>query len=93
MHWIYRGCIFEPYLNPNAMKIQANTTLKTRSIGDYNCIFEAKVHSRTEKSCVITLMGTTQRTKIYTDRDGVEYLRPYKYSMAPFFFANDKLNF
>jgi hypothetical protein len=75
------------------MKIQANTTLRTRSIADDDCIFSAAVHSRTEKSCIITLMGQTMRTKIYTDREGVEYLRPMKYSMAPFFYANDKLNF
>ena len=86
-------CFTSSNNNPNKMKIKANTTLKTRSIGDYNCIYSAFVHSRTEKSCVVTIMGNTKRTKIFTDRDGVEYLMPEKFSMAPVYRADDKLNF
>jgi len=74
------------------MKIQANTTMYTRSIGDHNCIFQLVVHSRTEKSAIVTIDRETKRTKIYRSTDGTEYLRPYSFSMAPIFRADDSLN-
>ena len=69
-------------------KIQANTTLYARSLGDHNCIFEVKVLSRTEKTAkIINYHGHETRVKIYTDDNGDEYIEPEKYSMAPRFHA------
>ena len=57
----------------------------TRSVGDYNCIYEYTVVSRTEKT--ITLSNPSfekpQRKKVYL-YEGVEHCRPEgSYSMAP----------
>ena len=69
------------------MKIQPGQILKARSIGDYDCIYEIKVLSRTAKTATIEERGSypeQRRTKIHTDERG-EYLRPDRYSFAPTF--------
>lgn len=72
-------------------KIEPNTTLYARSIGDHNCIFEIKVLSRTEKTAkIIDFYGHEKRVKIYTDDNG-EYIEPEKYSFAPRFHAGETI--
>lgn len=72
------------------MKMTANTTYYTRSIGDYNCIFSIKVISRTEKTAkIVDFYGHERRAKIYTDDHGMEYIMPEKYSFAPVFRADE----
>ena len=71
------------------MKMMANTTYYSRSIGDYNCVFNIKVLSRTEKTAkIIDFYGNERRAKIYTDEHGMEFIMPEKYSLAPVFRAN-----
>ena len=72
-----------------ANSIKANTTLTSRSIGDYNCIFSLNVISRKGNFATINYMNKTKRTKVYTDREGNEFLQPDKYSMSPIFRATN----
>ncbi len=67
--------------------IKENQTLTSRSTCDYNCIFSIFVISRKGNFATIQIEGATKRTKIYTDREGNEYLMPEKYSMAPIYRA------
>ena len=69
--------------------IKPNTTLTSRSICDYNCIFTLNVISRKGNFATINYMNETKRTKVYVDFDGTEYLQPEKYSMAPIFRATN----
>ena len=68
--------------------IKENTRLTSRSICDYNCIFELQVISVKGSFATIKYQGVVKRTKIYKDSEGNEYIRPDKYSMAPTFKAN-----
>ena len=65
--------------------IQAGQVLKARSVGDYDCIFEILVISRTAKTALIEDRRDERRkTKIHRDERG-EYLRPDRWSFAPTF--------
>lgn len=82
--------IFEVYKNTktNIMKaIKTNQTLTSRSICDYNCIFELNVIERKGNFATIKYMNQTKRIKVKIDSDGNEYLQPDNYSMAPRFKA------
>ncbi len=70
--------------------IESNQTLTARSIGDYNCIFTLTVIERKGNFAKIRFQGSEKRTKVYTDKEGNEYLMPEKYSMAPVFRAKEK---
>jgi len=62
--------------------------LSTRSIGDSNCIYTAKVISRTQKSVRIDVDGKVVSRRIFLDYDGNEAIMPFgRYSMAPTFRA------
>lgn len=67
--------------------IQANTTLTARSICNQDCIFSIKVVSRTAKRATFEEYGKLRTSKIHTDAQGNEFLRPDSYSMAPTFRA------
>ena len=67
--------------------IKSNTVLKSRSIFDYNCIFELKVIGCKGTFATVIFLGKEKRTKIYNDGER-EYVKPEKYSMAPTFYAN-----
>jgi len=67
--------------------IQAGQTLISRSVCDHNCIFELQVVDRKKDFVVIKFLGNTKRIKVRRNQDGVEYLRPENYSMAPIFKA------
>jgi len=67
--------------------IKTNDKLTSRSICDYNCIFELTVIQRKGNFATVKLMGNTKKTKVYSDSKGNEYLQPEKYSMAPIFRA------
>lgn len=69
--------------------IKSNTKLTSRSIGDYNCIFELNVIERKGNFATVKFMGNTKRTKVYSDFEGNEYLQPEKYSMSPIFRATN----
>jgi len=69
--------------------IKSNTTLESRSICDYDCIFKLQVIERKGNFAKIKYQGIEKRTKVYADREGNEYLMPDKYSMAPMFRAKD----
>ena len=72
------------------MKIQANTTLYARSLGDQDCIFDIKVFGRTAKTAdILDIYGQRRKAKIYVDDNGDEYLMPERYSMAPRFHAGN----
>ena len=62
--------------------------LRTRSTGDYECVFEGIVIKRTLKTVTIeTSMNGISRCKIYKN-EGEEFIFPFgKYSMAPIFRA------
>lgn len=70
------------------MTIQPGQTLKARSIGDYDCIYEIQILSRTAKMATfIDHRGTgndTRTSKIHKDNQG-EYLQPDRWSFAPVF--------
>lgn len=67
--------------------IKSNTQLTARSIGDYDCIFKLTVIERKGNFAKVRFLGYEKRTKVYTDSEGNEYLKPEKYSMAPTFRA------
>jgi hypothetical protein len=67
--------------------IKSNQTLTSRSICDYNCIFELKVIERKGNFAKVNFQGNEKRTKIKIDSYGNEYLQPDNYSMAPKFKA------
>ena len=74
------------------MKIEANTTLYARSLGDHNCIFDIKVFGRTAKTAdILDIYGNRRKAKIYVDDNGDEYLMPERYSMAPIFRAGNTI--
>ena len=59
---------------------------KTRSIGDYNCIFTILITGRTAKTVSYNYLGRSRRSMIHVDQDG-EWIQPDRYSMAPTFRA------
>lgn len=62
--------------------------LTTRSICNYDCIYEATVIKRTAKTVTIREYNEEKRCKIHTDHDGNEYIYPHgRYSMAAIFRA------
>jgi len=68
-------------------QITAGQTLITRSNGDYDCVFSLQVISRTAKMATIKWQGNVRRAKIH-NMDGIEYVQPENYSMAPIFRAD-----
>ena len=74
----------------NIAKFETGKTYTTRSACDYECIFEMKVLSRTEKSLKVLVDGKEKRVKVRVGFDQVdEYVLPYgSYSMAPCFTAD-----
>lgn len=71
-------------------------TYACRSVCDHECIFSAKVISRTAKTITFEDKSrgvfSCRVNKYLTDLDGCETLFPYgKYSMAPIFRANRTL--
>ncbi len=72
------------------IQFETGKTYQARSVGDYNCIFEFVVISRTAKSIVINGSVNTKNKrcmiKIY---DGQETVFPLgRYSMAPILTAS-----
>ena len=67
--------------------IKPNTTLTARSVCNHDCVFTLTVISRTPKTATVKDGEQTKRTKIHTDTNGDEYLRPESYSMAPIYRA------
>lgn len=70
-----------------AKTIKANQILTSHSICDNDCIFKLTVIERKGNFTTVNYMNNTKRTKVYSDRDGNEYLQPEKYSMSPIFRA------
>ena len=66
--------------------IESNTTLTTRSICDYDCIFSLTVLNRKGSFATIRFQGNEKRVKVKNDGD-CEYVKPGNYSMAPIFRA------
>ena len=59
---------------------QAGKTYWTRSVGDYDCIIEAQIASRTAKT-ITTSEGKRFGVKVW---NGVEQFAPWgRYSMSP----------
>ena len=76
------------------MKIKANTIISARSIGDSNCTFEIMIIKRTEKTAtIIDTFGEKKRSKIHTDSNGEEFIKPENYSFAPVFKASKSFEF
>jgi len=66
--------------------IKAGQTLTARSICNYDCIYTMEILSRTSKMATYRRDGQVRKAKIQT-RDGDEYIRPDRWSMAPTFSA------
>ena len=63
----------------------------TTSICDSDCVFVIEITKRTAKTITFRRQsGEERRTKIRVDDNGVEYIAPYRYSMAPVFHADDE---
>lgn len=60
---------------------------KTRSIGDYDCIFTIQITGRTAKTVSYNYLGRSRRSMVHVDQD-VEWIQPDRYSMAPTFRAS-----
>ncbi len=71
--------------------IKPGDLLTTRSICNYDCIYSIRILKRTAKRATFSDYrggyGATRTSKIHTDQDGSEYLRPDRWSMAPTFRA------
>ena len=67
--------------------IEANTILTSRSVCDYNCIFECEILDRKKSFVTVKSMGNTSRVKVYSDVKGEYIYGMGKYSMAPIFRA------
>lgn len=75
-------------LNAKKKTIVAGTTLKARSIGDQDCIFEAEVLTRKGSFVTVKAQNQERRVKIQTDSEGNEFIYALgRYSMAPIFRA------
>ena len=68
--------------------IKAGQKLTCRSIGDYDCVFEALIFDRKGNFVTVKFQGIESRRKVNTDEHGNEfvYATP-KYSMCPVFRA------
>ena len=63
-------------------------TYQTRSIGDYNCIYTAKILKTTPKTVTVLFEGEESRHKVHTGDTGNQFFFPLgRYSMAPVFKA------
>lgn len=71
---------------------QIGHTYRTRSPCDYDCIIEATVVRRTEKSVTMQLrdkVRTFRPRRLNTDNGRAEYVRPWgNYSMCPIMTAD-----
>ena len=70
------------------IKFEVGKTYYTRSMSDYDCIFDFTITGRTDKSIKTVIRGkaVTRRIKV---RDGVETFAPFGvYSMSPVIYAN-----
>ena len=70
------------------IKFEVGKTYYARSICDYDCIYEFKILSRTEKSLKTDVRGevVTRRIKVWND---VEIFRPFgTYSMCAVVYAD-----
>lgn len=78
----------------NTMKtFKVGEILRTRSICDYDCIFEAIVLSRTAKMVTIEEQGEIKKRRIFIDACGNEAIKPHgRYSMSATFHAGDDMN-
>jgi hypothetical protein len=66
--------------------IKTGATITARSIGDWDCIFTAKVLERKGQFATIKIQGAVVRKKVQKDREGNEYVMALgNYSMAPAF--------
>lgn len=71
------------------VKFVVDQNLSTTSLCDSECVYTAKVLSRTEKTVIIEVRGKAERRKVYVTAEGVEYIFPFgQYSMAPTFRAD-----
>lgn len=72
------------------IKFKVGQELKTRSICDYDCIFRAKVLSRTAKFVTVLVKGRREPVRIKViEHEGAETIYPLgRYSMAVRFLAN-----
>jgi hypothetical protein len=69
---------------PRGSKFKANTTCSTRSVADYDCVFNFEVVKRSAKTITIKYHGDLKRCKIHTDENGDEFAYPLgRYSMCP----------
>lgn len=71
-------------------------TYQTRSIGDYNCIIQITIVSRTDKTvtCRFSRGDTDYKTKTFRPRAyrDVEQVKPWgSYSMAPIVSADQEV--
>jgi len=74
--------------NETMNKFFSGQELSNSSLGDHSCIFAGKVIKRTAKTVTIETDEGVKRCKIFTDRDGGEYIYPFgRYSMATIFRA------
>jgi hypothetical protein len=68
--------------------------LTTRSLCDHDCIYTARIISRTAKSVLVDLGGSrgiVRRGLLIDSYTGAEYFYPYgRYSMAPSFRAKER---
>ncbi|MBW2559684.1 MAG: hypothetical protein JRE40_02390 [Deltaproteobacteria bacterium] len=72
-------------------RIQPGTKIPARSACDYDTIFWVFVISRTKKMATIVEDESDSKPracKIHTGSDGVEFLMPDRYNMAPVYSAN-----
>lgn len=67
--------------------IKSNHKLTAHSVCDHDCIFTLNVITRKGNWATVEMYGKVKRTKIFSDLEGNEYLRPESYSMAPYFKA------
>jgi len=71
--------------------IKPGDTLTARSLCDYECIYEITILKRTPKTATFKdWRGETRTSKIRTEWDGCESIRPDRWSMAPTFRAKEE---
>jgi hypothetical protein len=84
---VENGCIFVlPNNETMVHTINTGATITARSIGDWDCIFTAKVLERKGQFATIKIQGEVVRKKVQKDSEGNEYIMALgTYSMAPAF--------
>jgi hypothetical protein len=76
-----------------AKKITAGQILTSRSICDYDCIYQLEIVDRKKNFATVRLVhgaravSDAKRVKVRQDETGNEYVMPERYSMAPIFRA------